>query len=256
VGEGVTGSSPGDRVATAGGHQRFFTFPADDPAIARIPDSVSDEDATWAVIAFVVQTGVRRAEHAMGDTAAVIGLGPLGQLAVQYLRTLGLSQILAIDPFQMRLDQALAHGATAGFCGSAADAHDFVADQTGGRLVDVVYDITGNCEVLPLALKLPRNFGKLILIGDTAHPYRQRITQDVLIRGLTIIGTHNAKLPPEHAFWTHGRQMSLFLEYVCRGSIRVSDLVTHRFSPEDAQKAYTLLEEDRASTLGVIFDWR
>jgi threonine dehydrogenase-like Zn-dependent dehydrogenase len=50
--------------------------------------------------------------------------------------------------------------------------------------------------------------------------------------------------------------MDLFLEYVRRGSIRVSDLVTHRFAPVDAAKAYTLLEEDRPSTLGVIFDWR
>ena len=40
-----------------------------------IPDGVSDEDATWLAIACIVQNGVRKAEHAMGDTAVVIGLG-------------------------------------------------------------------------------------------------------------------------------------------------------------------------------------
>ncbi len=255
VGEGVDSFAPGDRVTSPAGHLAIHTAEAS-AIVVKIPDAVSDEDATWAVISFVVQTGVRRAEHSLGDSAVVIGLGPLGQLAVQYLRTLGLADVLAIDLVQMRVDQALAHGATAGFCGSAADAVDFVRDHTGGRLADVVYDVTGNWEVLPLALKLPRNFGKFVLIGDTPYPSRQRLTQDVLLRGLTLIGTHNAKLPPAQAFWTHARQMELFLEYVRRGSIRVSDLVTHRFAPEDAPKAYALLEEDRPSTLGVLFDWR
>jgi threonine dehydrogenase-like Zn-dependent dehydrogenase len=48
----------------------------------------------------------------MGDTAVVIGLGPLGQLIVQYLQVLGLREILAIDLIQPRLDRALKHGAT------------------------------------------------------------------------------------------------------------------------------------------------
>lgn len=256
VGEGVEGFAPGDRVTTPAGHVEFYHTDPSADIVVRIPDEVSDEDATWSVIAFVVQTGLRRAEHKMGDTAAVIGLGPLGQLAVQYLRTLGLSEILALDPVRMRLDAALAHGATAGFCGSAADAVDFVRDHTEGRGPDVVYDVTGNWEVLPLALKLPRNFGKVVLIGDTPFPSRQCLTQDLLLRGLTLIGTHNAKLPPGDAFWAHARQMSLFLEYVRRGSIRVSDLVTHRFAPEDAAKVYALLDTYRASTLGVLFDWR
>jgi 2-desacetyl-2-hydroxyethyl bacteriochlorophyllide A dehydrogenase len=256
VGDGVTNFAPGDRVVNSSGHTAFYAIDAADAFLVRIPDAVSDEDATWSVISFVVQTGVRRAEHNMGDTAVVLGLGPLGQLAVQFLRLLGLSEILAIDTGQMRLDQALAHGATAGFCGSAADALDFVRDHTGGRLADVVYDVTGAWQVLPMALRLPRDFGKVILIGDTPYATRQHLTQDVLWRQITLTGSNNCKLPPEHAYWTGARQMQLFLEYLRRGLIRVSDLVTHRFAPEDAPKAYTFLQEDRASTIGVLFDWR
>jgi threonine dehydrogenase-like Zn-dependent dehydrogenase len=47
----------------------------------------------------------------------------------------------------------------------------------------------------------------------------------------------------------------LFLAYLQRGQMRVGDLITHRFSPRDAAQAYRLLETERASVMGVIFDW-
>jgi len=99
-----------------------------------LPEDISDEQAAWGPLAFITQTGVRHAEHVLGDTAVVIGLGPLGQLAVQYLRLMGLWEILAIDTDQWRLDVALQHGATHGFLGDAGDAKQFVAEHTEGHL--------------------------------------------------------------------------------------------------------------------------
>jgi len=258
VGEGVEGIREGDRVFSPVGHVEYALLPAaEERNTIRVPEGVSDEDASWAALAFVAQTGVRRAEQAMGETAAVIGLGPVGQLVVQYLRVIGLREVLAIDTVQMRLDVALAHGATAAFCGSAADAADFVRDHTDGALADVVYDATGHYAVLPLALRLARDFGAVVLVGDSPHPSRQHLTQDVLARQVNIIGTHNYKLPPKHAYWASGaRQIRLFYEYVRRGQMRTADLITHRFRPEDAQACYDLLDRDRAATLGVLFDWR
>jgi hypothetical protein len=38
--------------------------------------------------------------------------------------------------------------------------------------------------------------------------------------------------------------------------MQVADLVTHRVRPEDAPTLYTMLQENRGSTVGVLFDWR
>ena len=232
VGGEVSEFDEGDRVFSPSSHRQFVTMVAEAVTLVKIPDYIDDEEAAWLGLATITQTGVRRAEHSMGDRAVVIGLGPLGQLVAQYLRTIGLLEVLAIDTIQQRLDMALAHGATHGFCGSAAEARDFVAQHTNQQMADVVYDVTGHYAVLPMGLKLARNFGKLVLIGDTPHPSRQHLTQDVLTRQVDIIGTHNQKLPPSQAQrWPFEQQTLLFMEYLHRGQMQVSDLITHRFSP-------------------------
>jgi len=255
TGKDVTTFREGDRVFSIAPHQQYATLSENSIAV-KLPDYTSHEDATWSALTFITQTAVRHAEHAMGDIAAVIGLGPLGQLVTQYLRVLGLREILLIDTVQKRLDAALEHGGTHAFCGSAADAREFVAQHTEGTLADVVYDVTGHYAVFPHALKLVRNFGTLILLGDTPHPSRQTLTHDVLNRQIKIVGTHNAKLPPKHAYWTAQRQILLFWQYIHRGQMKVADLITHRYMPEQAKEVYQMLQKDRSSTLGVLFDWK
>jgi len=255
VGKGVTQFAEGDRVFNVSSHRQFARVPADHPKSAKLPDHTADEDATWSWLTVVTQTGVRRAEQTMGETAAVIGLGPLGQLTVQYLRLIGLREVIAIDPVQARLDAALAHGATAAFCGSAADATEFVEAHTDGRRADAVYDVTGHDAVFPLAQGLAKTLGTVVVIGDAPHPSRQHLTHDVVRRQLKIVGTQNDFLPPQHAYWRAARQIPLFYHYLHTGQMRVSDLVTHRFAPTDAAAAYALLQENRGDTLGVVFRW-
>ena len=256
VGEQVTDFCEGDRIYCSISHRQFANIAAETGNLVKVPDDVSDEEAAWCTLATITQTGVRQAEHVMGDTAVVIGLGPLGQLITQYLRVMGLREVLAIDFLQPRLDRAIEHGATAAFCGSAADAQDFVLERTDGMLADVVYDVTGYYAVFPMALQLARRFGKVILQGDSPHPSKQHLTHDVLTRQLRVIGSHNQNLPPQYAHWTTTRQAQLFLKYVQRKQMRVSDLITHRFAPSKAAEVYAQLERDRGDSAGVIFDWR
>lgn len=256
VGNGVEGLTEGDRIFCREPHRQFATLPIERDEVVRVPDDITEEEAAWCKLASITQTGVRLAEHAMGDTAVVIGLGPLGQLITQYLRLLGLREVLVIDPIQPRLDRALNHGATRAFCGSASDAVEFVRQHTGGELADVVYDVTGHPAVFPAALPLARRFGKVVLQGDTPHPARQHLTQDVLTRQLRIMGSHNENLPPEHAAWTVRRQEQLFLHYLQRKQMSVADLITHRFDPRDAADVYAQFDQDRGDSAGVIFDWR
>lgn len=253
VGEQVTDFHEGDRVFCNVSHRQYANISG---AAVKVPDEISDEEASWCKLATITQTGVRLAEHVMGDTAVVIGLGPLGQLTTQYLRVMGLQEVLVVDPVQPRLDIALEHGATAAFCGSAADAKEFVLEHTDGKLADAVYDVTGNYAVFPMALELTRQFGKVILQGDSPHPSKQHLTHDALTRQIRITGSHNENLPPQYARWTAKRQAELFLQYVQREQMRVADLITHHFAPSEAAEVYARLEQDRGDSVGVIFDWR
>ncbi len=255
VGEGLADWQVGQRVICTANHRSHVLIEPQQVWGVHVPDSITDAQAVWAVLGVITQTGVRMAEHVMGDSAVVIGLGPLGQLVVQYLRALGLEQILVVDPVQTRLDLALKHGATAAFCGRSDDCKDFVLEHTQGRLADVVYDVTGHWAVLPTALPLARDHGKLLLLGDSPHPSRQVLTYDVVSRQVKIIGTRSSWLPPAYAMWTPQRMTDLFLTYLQRGLMVVDDLTTHRVRPEEAPQVYASLAANRTDTLGVLFDW-
>ena len=255
AGTDVTDFQEGDRVFNVSTHRQFALVPAEHPKIAKLPDYTASDDATWSWLAVVTQTGVRRAEQAMGETAAVIGLGPLGQLTVQYLRLIGLREVIAIDPVQARLDTAVAHGATSVFCGNAAEAVAFIEERTDGHLADAVYDVTGHDAVFAEALTLVKTLGMVVLIGDAPHPSRQHLTHDVVRRQVKIAGTQNDFLPPQHAYWCAKHQIPLFYLYLHRGQMRVSDLISHRFAPVRASAAYALLQERRGDTMGVVFEW-
>src|SRR5262245_4955024 len=70
VGPGVKKFKVGDRVANTMGHQQFVV--AHENACYPIPDGVSDRDAAWFTISYIVQNGVRRAAHEMGENIGVV----------------------------------------------------------------------------------------------------------------------------------------------------------------------------------------
>ena len=256
VGADVESLTVGDRVACRAAHRQFFNV-AEKDALP-IPDGVSNEEAAWFGLAKITQLGVRRAEHRLGDAVVIIGLGLLGQLVTQYARLSGAREVIAIDTAPTRLAMARAHGATQTLEMGVQDARDKVLELTEGRGADVVYDITGHPAVFAPALGLARRFGTLLLLGDAGSPGEQRLTSDVITRGVRIVGAHDGHSIPrvtDTDFWTEHNMERLFFTYVARGQMSVADLITNRFPALKAAQAYHLLQTDRSNVMGVILDW-
>lgn len=273
VGSGVQGWKEGDRIATRLRHASHGVVAIEpgttlanglvSPSGAgfRIPDGVSFESAVWLGLGKIVQVGVRAAEHVLGDVVVVIGLGLLGQLAVQYARLSGASRVIAIDTAPLRLAHAASHGATDCIQDTATGALEKVkaiAAQYGIDGADVVYDVTGHHSVLAQALPLARRFGKVVLLGDPGDPSKQTLTPDVITRGVNIVAAHDCHPPqtpqPWHR-WSSSQINQAFLGYVARGDLRTGDLVTHRYAPEQAAEAYAMLDTRRDEAMGVVFTW-
>ncbi len=257
VGKNVSVVHEGERIALRHNHRQYTVVPDTEP-IYRIPDAVSDEDAAWFHMATIAQVGVRRAEHTLGDAVAIVGLGLLGQLVVQYARLLGARQVIGIDIAERRLEMARVHGATTILNMDVEQAREEVLRLTEGLGVNVVYDITGAAPVFSQALQLLRSKGRMVLLGDTGSPEKQHLTKDVITKGLSIVGAHDmhGEFPAtDSSFWNNVRQSELFLNFLQRGEMRVQDLITHRYSPLAAPEAYSMLRRERATAMGVIFDW-
>ncbi len=256
VGKGMTELKEGDRIVAWVEHQQFFKIRSQQ--VQPVPEDLSDEEATWAVLACTTQLGVRRAALQLGETVGVVGLGMLGQLVTQYLAIAGARKIIAIDPVQFRLDVARAHGTTHMLALDAVSARPEVEKITAGRMLDVVFDITGHPAVLAPAIQLLRRLGRVVLLGDTPNPTQQFLGPGVVSNSIAILGIH-ATARPEQASdfnpWSNHEMVALFFDYLQQGRMRVSDLVTHRYSPLDAPQVYESLRHDRSAAIGVIFDW-
>lgn len=246
----------GDRVAARSPHRQFNLVST--ARLHHVPDSIADDEGAWFGLASIVQNGVRKAQHALGDAVVIIGAGPLGQLVTQYVRLLGAREVIVIDPGAKRVETAISHGATVGLNTMVEQAKAGVMAATQGVGADVVYDVTGNAAVLEHALPLVRRFGTMMVLGDTGSPSQQRLTKDVVTRGITIRGAHDTNPTPQandYTPWSHKEMVQLFFRYLARGDMRTRDLNTHTFDPLRAADAYRLLQEDRPSTVGVLFDW-
>jgi len=254
VGTEVRDWSPGDAVSLRAAHaSHAVVHPRE---LHRTPARVDDASAVWMGLGKIVQVGVRVATPVLGDVVAVVGLGLLGQLAVQYARLAGAGAIIAVDARPERARWAARHGATH-TCATVEDSRRVLHDATAGGLADVVYDVTGNPDVLPAALSLAAHQGRVVLLGDAGDPSRQHLTSDLLTKGLRLLGAHDQlypRFPAAGVRWSGAEMQDLFLKLLAREDVRVADLVTHVFSPEQAAEAYRAAAAD-PHAMGVQFEW-
>jgi len=256
VGKGVTSLKEGDRVACWSEHQQFFK--AEALACFSVPDRVSDEEATWCTLAVTTQLAVRRAQLSLGESSGVVGLGILGQLVVQYLALSGARRIVAIDPAPVRQDLARKSGATHALALEASDAGTALLAITEGRLLDVIFDVTGHPAVLAQCFPLLHKLGRVVLLGDTPTPTRQTLGPGLVSDSLTVLGIHGTMTADEPTVfnpWTRREAVMLFLDYLLQGRMRVAHLITHRYSPLAAPDVYAKCVADRSFAVGILFDW-
>jgi len=117
--------------------------------------------------------------------------GPIGQMSIRWARAAGCACIIAADTAAHRLPLAKDGGATALVTSAIGEARAAVLAAGGGKQPRVVIDSTGNATVLPPPSASPP-IGHSRFDGDTGTPTRQALTSDVIMRGLTIVGAHDA----------------------------------------------------------------
>jgi threonine dehydrogenase-like Zn-dependent dehydrogenase len=257
IGKEVKGFKVGDRVGFPGcPHKQYFR--AKPKELHIIPDGITSEESTWVSLALTTQLGVRAAKLELGESVGVIGLGILGQLTVQYLKIFAPRRIIAIDKSKVRLEMAKTHGATHILLGELKIVKKELEKITNNKMLDVVFDITGNPEVLASSIQFLRTLGRVILLGDTPTPSKQYLGPYMVRKAISIIGVHGYVKPKKASVfnpWSSDTMRDLFYEYIIQGKMVVKDLITKRCSPINAKEVYKSLVDDRYNDVGIIFDW-
>jgi len=159
---------------------------------------------------------VDRAEVRLGQSVAVLGVGPVGQSIVALSMLSGAGRIVAVGDPASRLDFARAMGATdtLGLDVAPADRTDAVRAMTEGHGVDVVIEASGAPDAVSEAFDLVRDGGRIVICGHYTdngdvriHPHFQINRKHVEVRGcwgsdyshfyraLAIAAKHGARVP-------------------------------------------------------------
>src|SRR5215216_3005061 len=207
--------------------------------LRRVPQGMSDDIALFA--GDVMGTGWHAVDQAAirpGDSAAVLGLGPVGLCAVQAAMAAGAAKVIAIDTVADRLALAEAFGAEPVHL-TEDDPRRAVKEATDGRGVDAAIDAVGHPDALELAARVTRKAGTVSAIGV----YAERIEVHmgiVWIKALTLKTGHANVIG-------HVDRVLSMLE---AGVIDPGPLVTHHMKLEDAAEAYAVY--DRREALKIV----
>jgi len=266
AGEGVVGLVPGDRVACAGAgyanHAEWNVVPEN--LVARVPDGVALDQAAYATVGAIALQGVRLAQPTLGEIAAVIGLGLIGQLAVQLLRANG-CRVLGLDTDPARVKQALDQGAEWAFTpGELPDAWKDEVTQGHGVDLALLAASTDSNAPIELAGELCRLKGRVSIVGavsmdlDRRTFYGKEIEVQVSMsygpgRYAWRYEEAGFDYPLPYVRWTENRNLQAFLGLVASGSVDPRQLETETVPFAQAERAYEELAAGDRRALSMVF---
>ena len=257
VGEEVENIREGDIVASQAPHSEYVIVREDQ--VVRVPEGVALEEATFHTIASGVMHSVRLAGVTLGSTVVILGLGLLGQMATQFSRLCGAYPLIGVDLYENRLKLGKESGATHVINSRKEDVYERVKDITEGRMADIVFEVTGNPQVISWGIKLVRTLGRFIVLSSPRGPTAIDFHDEVNAPSRIIMGTHFSSQPlfeTPYYPWTRKRNVELFFRLLLDGIVRVRHLITHVVPLEDVEKAYELLLNKKNETLAVVLDLR
>jgi 2-desacetyl-2-hydroxyethyl bacteriochlorophyllide A dehydrogenase len=263
VGAEVPGWKPGDRVSYPGNHAsaELLTLGHERGRLWRLPDGLDFEKAAVACIARYGLGAAIRAGLTLGRSAAVLGLGVIGQFALRSLIAAGAWPVVGIDAVAMRRRAALAAGADHALDPTAGDLREQLAAALGRRGAEVIADATGVPDAIPTAMSLACDGGQVVVVGSPrGKAHEVNFYDDLHRRYLEVTGAHgNMLFEPAHTrlagAWDIDKAQNWLLAALASGRLSLDGLLTHRISPDELGQAYEGLLKHKDEYLGVVLHW-
>jgi 2-desacetyl-2-hydroxyethyl bacteriochlorophyllide A dehydrogenase len=263
-GAGVEGWKPGDRASYPGNHAsaELLTLAHERGKLWRLPDGLSPEKAALACVARYGLGASIRAGLTLGRSAAVLGLGVIGQFALRCLQAAGCCPVVGIDSVGMRREAALAAGADFAIDPTAGDLKQQLAEALKCRGAEIVADATGVPDAVPVAMSLACDGGQVVIVGSPRGKAKEvNFYDDLHRRYIEVTGAHgNMLFESAHTrlagAWDIHKAQRWLLAALAADRINLAGLVTHTIAPEQLGEAYEGLLKKKDEYLGVLVRWR
>jgi len=274
VGEGVDKFGVGDPVACGGAgyanHADYNVVPKN--LCVHIPAFKTDltekkifEQAASATVGAIALQGVRQANLTLGERVCVIGLGLLGQIAVQLCKANG-CQVIGTDIDPLKIELAKKMGADAAVHSSQLENKILRFTQGYGADAVIITAAAHGSELIAQAGEISRVKGRVVVVGFVG----MNLPRDIFYKKELDLrlsmsygpGRYDADYeergndyPFSYVRWTEQRNMQTILELIACGSLDISSLITHRFPFEQALSAYDMILAAKEPFLGVMLEY-
>ncbi len=256
IGDEVSEIKVGDRVVSRTPHANYVL--TSEERVFRIPQGLSFDEAAFFSLASIALQGIRKARIELGESVLVLGLGLVGQLALQLARLSGAIPLIGVDLYDSRLSVSSKGGADHTLNPRKIDLKKEVRKITRGKGAKVVIEATGSPEAIPLSFELASRSGRVVLLGSTRGESKVNFYSLVHRKGILVIGAHESIRPRYDSspmYWTQRDDSELALNLISKGLLKVKDLISLKLNFQKASEAYRKIIECKENVLGIILDW-
>ena len=264
VGGAVSGYRNGQRVVSNGKHAEIVAVSQN--LCAAVPDSVSDEEASFTVLGAIGLQGMRLVDPTLGESVVVIGLGLIGLITVQLLRANG-CRVLGVDFDPGKLELARSFGAKTVDLSAGEDPLAIANTFSRGRGVDAVLITasTKSSDPVHQAAQMCRKRGRIVLVGVTGLELSRADFYEKELSFQVSCSYGPGRYDPDYeeagfdypigfVRWTEQRNFEAVLDMMSTGALDVKPMISHRFSVDDVAEAYELVSGS-APALGILLEY-
>lgn len=256
TGKSVTEFKPGDRVAGIMPHTNIHNVEMKN--LVHIPDNVSYEQAAFIRIGVISMQAVRKARLELGEGTLILGLGLIGQMAMQIAKANGASPVIGLDIVESKRRLAQELGCTHVFDSRQEGLEALVGKCNGGKMPQVVIESTGFPEPIEQAIGLAEKYGRVIILGSTRGSTEINFYRDVHKKGIQIIGAHISCNPSEVSYpgyWTFRDNGDCFLRLLSESRLVTDKLVSQIENYKNYKEIYANVLNSKEDYITSIIQW-
>jgi (R,R)-butanediol dehydrogenase/meso-butanediol dehydrogenase/diacetyl reductase len=197
-----------------------------------VPDSLSDEEGALIEPLAVAVHAVEYAQFAPGETAVVLGAGPIGLLVAQVVRAAGVTRLIVVETVEARRQRAERLGFTV-LDGAQGNVVEQVLALTDGAGVDVTFDAAGVPATASQVIPLTGIKGRIVMVAIHKKPAEVAF-RDLAYRELRILGTR---------IYAKGN-FETAIDLATRGKVDLKPLITHVLPMREALRGFDIAQND------------
>jgi 2-desacetyl-2-hydroxyethyl bacteriochlorophyllide A dehydrogenase len=258
VGEKVQQFALGDLVYATGKHASYNIMSVNNQAIwpiIKIHNESVLERIPFARLAAISMTSILQSDIRVGDTAVVLGMGIIGNMAAQLFSLMG-AEVVAVDVVDERLQVARQMGIQHTILsGESVNVSKKLQEITGHEKADMVIEATGSPKLIVPALDLVKYLGQVLALGSTRGSVDINIYEYIHRKGIRFIGAHD-DLQDLDVFISNRFEVTRYiLKLIDQKILKIDPLITHKLHYTEAQNGYEMLLNQQSQAIGILLQW-